>query len=927
MFRNATPCRPTGKSSASCRTLLMAAVSAAALSCLSTAPASASCTGDTWSKNGDGNWFGGGGWSGGDPNSGSTDVCITDGTSTVDLNGSATVGDLTIGNGNALDFDLGVSLFVSGAEIDNSGNLVIAAGSGNNTALGLNNNVLLTGGGTVILANNGLTGGGNAIIRQQINGLTLTNDETIEGTGIIGNSGLTLVNNDTIDADASGLQLLLDAGGGVTNTSLLEATGGGVLQISTTVDNLGGNIDANAGTVSITGTIQGGALNQSNSGVLQTSGTATLDGRSVVEGAVTITGTYTGDVGTTTDILGTIDNLGTVQLKGGDGSNSTLGLQSDVELTGGGTIVMAYSGTGSGNAIIRQQSNGLTLTNDETIEGSGIIGNSGLTLINNGLIDANDITGRTLVLDGTGNITNNSDLRAENGGVLLINNTINGSGDIFANTGSAVQLQNATINGGTLAGLGTLETVGSATLNDVTISAISTYTVGDGTQTNLLNTITNEGRILATGGGGSNAVLGLNSNVSLTGGGVVQLAYTGTDSGAAIIRQEFNGLTLTNVDDTIEGTGTIGNSGLTFINDGTVLANALGQTLTIDGSGNVTNNGVFEVAEGSELHLLNGGFTNFAGSTLTGGTYDVFGATGMAGTLQIDQLGSTGGEIVNNDATILLDGLSSNLVDAGAKDALSKFDNNKSGGSFTITNGRNFTSPGAFANAGTVKVGTNSTFSAGSGASLEAYAQSAGNTLVDGALVATNVSINGGELQGSGSLGTNAIETDLFNYGIVRPGDSGTTGTLTVNGNFTQGANGTLEIDIAGVGQNSQLDVTGHTMLNNSTLAVELLGTFQLAEGDKFDILNTDPFSDDFNHFSLDGVGCTSGGTDIWNCSNLASGLFLTEEFLDDGNQLWLEVNGPVQQGVPEPDSLAVLGAALGALAMAAWMRRKNERV
>jgi hypothetical protein len=148
-----------------------------------------------------------------------------------------------------------------------------------------------------------------------------------------------------------------------------------------------------------------------------------------------------------------------------------------------------------------------------------------------------------------------------------------------------------------------------------------------------------------------------------------------------------------------------------------------------------------------------------------------------------------------------------------------------------------------------------------------------------------------------------------------------------VNGNFTQGANGTLEIDIAGVGQNSQLDVTGHTMLNNSTLAVELLGTFQLAEGDKFDILNTDPFSDDFNHFSLDGVGCTSGGTDIWNCSNLASGLFLTEEFLDDGNQLWLEVNGPVQQGVPEPDSLAVLGAALGALAMAAWMRRKNERV
>jgi hypothetical protein len=145
-----------------------------------------------------------------------------------------------------------------------------------------------------------------------------------------------------------------------------------------------------------------------------------------------------------------------------------------------------------------------------------------------------------------------------------------------------------------------------------------------------------------------------------------------------------------------------------------------------------------------------------------------------------------------------------------------------------------------------------------------------------------------------------------------------------VNGNFTQGASGTLEIDIASTSQYSQLNVNGHTLLNNSTLAVVLLGGFGFATGESFDILNTDPFSDDFGGFSLNGVACTSGGHDIWDCSNLANGLYLTEEFLDNGDQLWLQVDGQSQQGVPEPDSLALLGSAIGALAAAALMRRRK---
>ena len=72
----------------------------------------------------------------------------------------------------------------------------------------------------------------------------------------------------------------------------------------------------------------------------------------------------------------------------------------------------------------------------------------------------------------------------------------------------------------------------------------------------------------------------------------------------------------------------------------------------------------------------------------------MYGTVSNPGTLQIDSLGNTGGEIVNNAATILLDGPNSNFVDQAGLDALSNFSNNTSTGSFTIQNGRNFTSPG-----------------------------------------------------------------------------------------------------------------------------------------------------------------------------------------------------------------------------------------
>src|SRR5215831_16446060 len=197
---------------------------------------------------------------------------------------------------------------------------------------------------------------------------------------------------------ASGLTL---NGVGITNANgttggLLEATNGGTLSIQTTVNNAGGNITANGGTVQLGSgngaTIQGGTLNTLNGGIISNLGGATLDGST--NGALTIStngaltagaaGTFTG-----TSLLGTITNQGTIQLNGGGNADGKLIVaSSNVTLNGGGTVAMAAGG--GGNAFLGESSN--TLTNvDNTIQGVGII--DAHALVNSGTVNANSTAG------------------------------------------------------------------------------------------------------------------------------------------------------------------------------------------------------------------------------------------------------------------------------------------------------------------------------------------------------------------------------------------------------------------------------------------------------------------------------------------------------------------------------------------------------
>ena len=631
----------------------------------------------TW-NDGNGAWSLGGNWTAGVP-TGGTNACITDGTSAVTLNGAGTVANLQVGSGNSLTLNQNSQLSVSGPQVINAGQIGINGGGGTNTLLLLDGNTTLSGTGTLTM--NVAGGGGSAFIQQGVGGVTLANQSTIQGAGVIGNGGLALSNSGTINANSSGQGLLLDGSGGITNTSLLEASNGGILQLdAVTVNNAGGNITANGAGASVqlfgSAVIQGGTLNNNGGAFFGTpqGNVAYLDG-STGAGAVTINGTYTSDLNTDTYLRGTINNNGNIQLNGGSGTNSELLIDStNVTLQGGGTVTLSTAG-GGGNAIIAQAVGGTTLTNvNNTIQGEGIIGVNGLTLVNQATVNAN-VSGQVLLLDN-GAVTNTGTLEASNGGILQISgDTVNhAGGNITANAGSSVQLFGSTvIQGGTLnnnggAFFGTPQgnvayLDGSTAAGAVTING--TYTSDLNTDTYLRGTINNTGNFQLNGGSGTNSVLLIDSaNVTLQGGGTVTLSMVG-GGGNAIIAQAVGGTTLTNVNNTIRGAGIIGLNGLSVLNDagGTLLANAPGQTLLFNGGGTLTNHGTMQVYNSATMQISNGGFTTDGNVTIDSGgnlisdvAYNQTGGrTQVDGTLTANAGMNVSGGTVDGTGTILGD--------------------------------------------------------------------------------------------------------------------------------------------------------------------------------------------------------------------------------------------------------------------------------
>ena len=775
----------------------------------------------------------------------------TAGSGVINLFGSSTLSNVTsTGTINVPDDDTGT---LAGT-FTSSSTLTIASGGNDGTTLLLNGPVILAGTGTINMTN-------NAFLYAETSGslLTIGAGVTIEGQNQLGNGSTTFLNNGTVNANVGGATLdLRPSGPGTASASfinqgagLAEATGGGTLDLDGYNGGTfsGGTFQALTGsTVNILNgtTVSNATLTTAGSGVINLFGNSTLSN-------VTSTGIINVPDNNTGVLANTFTNTGTLTVASGGNDGTALLLNGPVVLAGTGTINL------TNNAFLYAETSGslLTIGAGVTIEGQGQLGNGSTTFLNNGTVNAN-IGGNVLDLrpgGGTATFTNQGAGLAEAtaGGTL---NLDGGSGGTFtggtfqALAGSTVNILNGTtVSSATLttAGSGVINLFGSSTLSNVT--STGTINVPDDDTGTLAGTFTSSSTLTIASGGNDGTTLLLNGPVILAGTGTINMTNN------AFLYAETSGSLLTiGAGVTIEGQNQLGNGSTTFLNNGTVNANVggapldlrpgggtatftngttglaeatAGGTLHLDGGsgGTFTNNGTFEALSGSTggsstLTVDAGTLTNYAGTTLTGGTYKVI-ATDASAT---STLSLGGGTITTNAANVVLSGANTVFTEIAPLAA--------NQGSFTVANGRNFTTVGALANTGTLVSAGGSTLTV-TGPLTQT---SAGTLTGNGAYTAAAFTLSGNINPG----GTVSATTGAYTTGA---------GTTTLNGDASFDVNTKFNFELGAMtGTNDHLNITGALNLNG-TLNVAALAGFGTGT---YDLI-------DFKPLSLTGSGLTLG--------------------------------------------------------------------
>ncbi len=336
-----------------------------------------------------------------------------------------------------------------------------------------------------------------------------------------------------------------------------------------------------------------------------------------------------------------------------------------------------------------------------------------------------------------GNAGENSGLmQALNGDVLTVRGTN------WTNTGTITEFSSELDFGGstTTSGLGPL-TGGGGSINFTGTLTNDVTLVLDGAAgapQYFLNGGTIKGGTISTPNGGVLLPRGT-SNVldGVTLAGNLEVGYT---LGASITA--MNGLTLSNGTVTKEGNGglifqgsqTLSGTGTVFFADGTTTGGltvpaiadilTIGPGVTIDGisgsvgssgGGTITNNGVIAADGGGKIFVY--GLTNFAGGTLTGGTYQVSNSS---------VLRLIGANITTDAANIVIDGAASHIYsDTGTTSAVANLSVVSSAGALTLLGGASIAG-GTFTNNGAVTVGTTSALA------VTDYVQNGGTTVLDG---------------------------------------------------------------------------------------------------------------------------------------------------------------------------------------------------
>jgi hypothetical protein len=718
------------------------------------------------------------------------------------LDGGTLAGTVDVETGGTLEFHDNTTTITGGSFIG-TGQYLVAGGAFSAVTL----NTDLTAPANFTLQSGTLNGSGNLTISGTFTWVTAGN-----GSATLGGSGTTTVQQGaTLNITGStGNSAVLDHGT-LNNAGTINLDGGGEFDIrnGATLHNQAGGTFKIVADVNINGGV-------GNAGGISNDGT-------IVKTSPVNTGTTTVNV--------PLNNTGTVDVQSGQ-----------LAVSGGGTNSGTFTAESGTHVTFPNVFSPYTLNAGSQLNGAGHF----------------DVNGGTLTLAGDATVSN-----------LLLDSlfgTINGSGTL---TPTAFTWKQGPLAAPTV------------------IQSGDTLTISGGGSKNLNADLTNNGTVNVT----STTNLGISNTPTITNNGTFNLLSDVDLSGNALFK---NPGTLTKSSPALSGTTgftpQLINTGTVDVQSGVLLLHSGGSSgSSVGGSG-----GAWTVESGGTLDFSGGTMTAGTGTTFSGaGVSQVttFGTLSVSGTVTAENftiadgtvsgsgnftvtgtLDWTGGQINNPNgtvnipvrATLLLSGNNNkamvsgtlNLAGATTWQDSGKFNedgnatvNNVAGATFTILNDESlgggsatFNNFGTFtkaAGSGTTDVSPFNNFT-NKGGTIDVesgnlvfdngnYVQTAGNTIIAaGAALGGTAHINGGTLSGAGNVNGNVI-----NGGTVRPGDASSAGTLTVTGNYTQSASGTLAINVGGTTpgtQYSQLAVHGTATLGGA-LSLTSINNFTPALG------------------------------------------------------------------------------------------------
>lgn len=759
----------------------------------------------------------------------------------------------------------------------------------------------------------GIPGAGDTAILNINSTIILPSDATVASfqqiTGTFGGAGkLTIASSGTF------------AGGVLDGPGITFIPFGSTLAISGATDKqIDGRTLALAGTVTLSGT---GNLRTEFDGTVDIQPGGLFDVQSDVSlvafggagfGFVKNAGTFqkSGGTGTTSFSNGgqnvTLDNSGTVRALTGTilvphGGISTAGtfdaasgafidfnagytFNAGTQFTGGGAVrllsgTQTLSGALTSTNLVFQ---GATIAGTHIITGTtswsaGILDGPGTTTIPAGSTLAisgsadKQLAGRTLTVAGTATLSGTGNLRTEFDGTINIQ-----TGALF-DVQSDVSL---VAFGG--AGFGTVNNAGTFQKSGGT----GTTSFSNGGQTVTLNNSgvvrAFTGAILVAHGGTStagifdavpgalidfNAAYTFNTGTQFTGGGEVRLlAGTQTLAGA------ISSTNLKLAGATVAGSHTLtGNlewrsgsiTGATTLPSGAALSLTGPAEKLLDG-GSVTNSGTITWGGGGNWRM---GF-GAAISNLAGGSFEIQGDASMS---------------------------------IGGGDGNGTFTN---AGLLRKSNGTGTTSIGggqgpSFSNSGIVDVAS------GTLSFQLSFTQTGGVTQLNGG------NLGGGILlafQGGDLLGAGTITGSVGNTGAtVRPGGIGAAGTLSITGDYTQSAGGTLAVELGGTTAGREYDQlsVGATATLDGSLNVAFINGFTPAKGDVFNVVTASSRTGSFS--SVTGAGSLTANYTATQAQLLVAGnTFVWDAGAGAADMSWFTPANWNPDGVPGASDTATL--------------------